>query len=161
MSDWMRIGTDVGIGAGVGALDQIVQNKDDDRALARSLETPADKLDLMSQYGTYFNYGVPVLAIAANVMGWLPRGYEDRIMVSASQLAGRRITWRYTKEKKQPGYPNYVPYMAAGGGYHRNPALEQARQAQLAAAREAARRAGGIAQSETEIPVVSGDEILA
>lgn len=161
MADWVRVGTNVGIGAGVGALDQIVQNKDDDRALARSLETPPDKLDLMSQYGTYFNYGVPVLAIAATVMGWLPRGYEDRIMVSASQLAGRRITWRYTKEKKQVGYPNYyVPYMAAGGGYHRNAALEQARQAQLAAARAAAAR-GGFPQSETEIPVVSGDEILA
>lgn len=159
-ADWMRIGTNVAMGGAVGAIDQIVQNKDDERAAARFAQTPPDKLDLMSQYGTYLNYGLPLVAILADVMGWMPKGYEDRIMVSASQLAGRRITWRYTKEKKMPGYPNYVAYLPAGGGYNRNAALEQQRAAQLAAARAAAAR-GGLPQSETEIPVVSGDEILA
>lgn len=161
MADWMKLATNVGFGAAVGAVDQIVQNKDDDRAAERFAQVPADKLDLMSQYGTYFNYGVPVLAILADVMGWLPRNWEEKILVSASQLAGRRITWRYTKESKMQGYPNYVPATPYMPQYRpANAALEQQRQAQLMAARAAAGR-GSFPQSETEIPVVVGEELLS
>ena len=153
-ADWTKLATNVGFGAAVGAVDQIVQNKDDDRAAERMAQVPADKLDLMSQYGTYFNYGVPLLAILADVMGWLPQNWEEKILVSSSQLAGRKLTWRYTKESKMPGYPNYVPYMAASASqYH--PALEQQRAAQLMAARAAR------GQSEPGIQVVPGNEILA
>lgn len=163
MSDWMKIGTSVGLGAAVGAVDQYVQSKDTDRAVARSKEPGGAKLDLMSQYGTYLNYGVPLLAIVADVMGWLPKNWEEKILVSSGQLAGRHLAFRYTEEKYQVGYPNYVAaraYMPAGGGYSHNPALEQQRLAQLMAARAAAGR-GGFPQSETEIPVVVGEELLS
>jgi hypothetical protein len=165
MADWMKLGVNVGFGAAVGAVDQYVQSKDTDRAMARSKETGGAKLDLMSQYGTYLNYGVPLLAIVADVMGWLPKNWEEKILVSSGQLAGRHLAFRYTEEKYHKGFPNYDEaattavrtYMPAGGGYSRNAALEQQRQAQL----EAARRRGANPQSETEIPIVRGDEILA
>ena len=153
-ADWMKLATNVGFGAAVGAVDQYVQTKDNDRAMERSKAT--DELDLMSQYGTYLNYGVPILAILADVMGWLPQNWEEKVLVASGQLAGRRLAFRYTEEKYQAGYPNYTAaraYMPAGGGYH--PALEQQRAAQLMAARAAR------GQSEPGIPVVSGNEILA
>jgi hypothetical protein len=163
MADWMKLGVNVGFGAAVGAVDQYVQSKDTDRALARSKETGGAKLDLMSQYGTYLNYGVPLVAILADVMGWLPKNWEEKILVASGQLAGRHLAFRYTEEKYQTGYPNFSAvraYMPAGGGYSRNAALEQQRQAQLAAARAAAGR-GGFPQSETEIPVVVGENLLS
>jgi hypothetical protein len=159
MVDWTKIATNVGFGAAVGAVDQIVQNKDDDRAAARA--TGGDELDLMSQYSTYLNYGVPLVAIIAGAMNWLPRGWDERILVSASQLAGRKLAWRYTKESKTPGYPNYTPVPATATQYRpANAALEQQRAAQLMAARAAAGM-GGLPQTEPTIPVVTGSDILA
>ena len=161
-ADWMKLATNVGFGAAVGAVDQYVQSKDDDRAAARAAQLPAaDELDLLSQYGTYLNYGVPILAILADVMGWLPQNWEEKVLVASGQLAGRRLAFRYTEEKYQAGYPNYTAaraYMPAGGGYH--PALEQQRMAQLMAARAAASR-GGFPQTEPTVSVVTGDELLA
>lgn len=163
-ADWMKMGTGVGIGALVGAVDQYVQTMDNNRAAKK---TATDKLDVMSQYGTYLNYGVPILAIVADVMGFLPKNWEEKVLISAGQLAGRRLAFRYTEEKYLAGYPNYnatasrtAAYMPAGGGYNRNAALEQQRAAQFAAARAAAAR-GSVAQADLQIPVVSGDEILA
>jgi len=162
MVDWMKMATNVGFGAAVGAVDQYVQTKDNDRAMERSKAT--DELDLMSQYGTYLNYGVPILAILADVMGWLPKNWEEKILVASGQLAGRRLAFRYTEEKYQAGYPNYTAaraYMPSVPQYRpANAALEQQRAAQLMAARAAAGM-GGLPQTEPTIPVVTGSDILA
>ena len=159
--NWTKLLEDLGCGAVVGAADQAAQRKDDDRAYEKSLSS--DKLDLASQYGTWLNYGVPVVGVLAYAMGWLPKGdWETRILTSMGQLAGRKLTWRYTEEKYSVGYPNYVvgtnPYMANANPYANANAAAMV-EAQRRAALEQAR--GRVSQTEPTIPVVPGNEILA
>jgi hypothetical protein len=45
-----------------------------------------------SRFGTYFNYGVPILAILGTAMGWLKGDWATRITTAGSQLAGREAT---------------------------------------------------------------------
>lgn len=166
-TEWMKVGMDVVTGAGVGAIDQVVQNLDDKRADEKSklLPTP-ETLELMSQYGTYLNFGVPLLTIVATAMGWVRGEWATRLATSASQLAGRKIVHKFTKEKELPGYPSYVATYsrAPTAEWKRAGELEARRAQELAAARaREAHRGGGAAPqiSEWEIPVISGGVILA
>ena len=121
--DWVKVGTDVGVGGVAGVGDQLIQNEDDKRAAA----APGGKLAIMKQYGTYYNYGVPLLAVVATAMGWVSGAWATRAVVAGSQLAGRKATKQITK-KATP-----VPY----GSWQRDAAAKAA-----AAARA---RAGGSA----------------
>lgn len=91
MVEWVKVGTDVVTGGAIGAVDQLVQNADDKRI--------AEKPDLgmMAQYGTYLNYGVPILAILGTAMGWLRGDWATRVVTAGAQLAGRKVTHRFTK----------------------------------------------------------------
>ena len=90
---WVKVGTDVAVGGGVGAVDQLLQNQDEKRAAA----APEGKLAIMKQYGTYFNYGVPILSILGVAFGFLKGDWGTRAVVAGSQLAGRKITKQVTK----------------------------------------------------------------
>jgi len=94
MSDWVKIGTDVAVGGAVGAVDQLIQNEDDKRAAA----APNGKLSIVKQYGTYYNYGVPILSILGVAFGFLKGDWATRAVVAGSQLAGRKITSQVTKK---------------------------------------------------------------
>lgn len=120
--NWVKVGTDVVVGGVAGVGDQLIQNEDDKRAAA----APGEKLAIMKQYGTYYNYGVPILAVVATAMGWVSGDWATRAVVAGSQLAGRKATKQITK--KAP-----VPY----GSWQRDAAAKAA-----AAARA---RAGGSA----------------
>lgn len=122
MVEWVKVGTDVVVGGGAGAVDQLVQNADDKRIAAKP------DLGMMSQYGTYLNYGVPILAILGTAFGFLRGDWATRGVLVGSQLAGRKVTQKITK--KAP---------AAWTGWSRQ---EAQRRAQEAAARA---RAGGAA----------------
>lgn len=86
-TDWVKVGTDVAVGGIVGAADQFVQNADDKRGA----------VGMMSRYGTYLNYGVPILGILGTAMGWLRGEWATRVVLSGSQLAGRKVVHRFTK----------------------------------------------------------------
>ncbi len=86
-TNWVKVGTDVVVGGAVGAADQFVQNADDKRGA----------VGIMARYGTYLNYGVPILGILGAAMGWLKGDWATRAVLSGSQLAGRKLTHRFTK----------------------------------------------------------------
>jgi hypothetical protein len=94
MTDWVKVGTDVVVGGGVGAVDQLLQNQDEKREAA----APNGKLAIMKQYGTYFNYGVPLLSILGVAFGFLRGDWATRAVVAGSQLAGRKVTKQVTKK---------------------------------------------------------------
>lgn len=118
--EWVKVGTNVVVGGGVGAVDQLVQNADDKRI--------AEKPDLgiMSQYGTYFNYGVPILTILGTAFGLLTGDWATRAVTAGSQLAGRKVTKQVTKKA--------VPWT----GWSRERQLEAARKAAEAKAKRGA-----------------------
>lgn len=119
--EWMRVVADVGVGGAVGTIDQLVQNEDDKRKLAKP------DLGLMGQYGTYFNYGVPIVAIGLAAFGVLKDHWATRAITAGAQLAGRKVTLQVTKKAA-------VPWT----GWKRNAALEAQRRAEAAA-----KQAGG------------------
>jgi len=94
MADWVKIGTNVVVGGGLGAIDQAVQNQDEKREAEAG-----EKLPVMKQYGTYFNYGLPIAAIFATAFGALRGEWATRLLVAGSMLAGRKGTWQLTKRK--------------------------------------------------------------
>jgi hypothetical protein len=129
--DWMKTGEDLGVGAVVGALDQWVQNKDDDRAKTKFTESPPGSLSMQSQYGTYLNFGLPILDVVAVAMGWLKGDWASRMTTISGQLVGRKIVHKFTNEKKLKGYPgsdNSVGYSPSNAGYERARAEERRRQ---------------------------------
>lgn len=86
MTQWTKIGTDVVVGGGIGAVDQLVQNADDKRTAG-----------MMSQYGTYYNYGIPILSILGVAMGWLRGEWATRLVTAGAQLAGRKVVKQVVK----------------------------------------------------------------
>jgi len=131
MADWMSIGGDVVVGGVAGALDQVIQKKDDERA---ATEAAAGKtLTAMKRYGTYYNYGVPILAIVLAATGILKGSWASRLITAGSVLAGRKIVWQ-VQTPKPTGYPLW---QARGGPTAAQIAAQQAAR-QAAAARATA-----------------------
>lgn len=97
MADWMKVGTDVAIGGGAGVIDQLLQNQDEKREAEKGA-----KLGVMTQFGTYYNYGLPILAILANALGFFRGAWAERTILVGSQLAGRKVAWQFTKRKSVP-----------------------------------------------------------
>jgi len=91
--EWVKVGTSVAIGGAAGAVDQLVQNQDEKREAAKG-----EKLGIMTQYGTYYNYGIPILAILGTAFGFLKGDMATRLVTAGSQLAGRKITHQVTKK---------------------------------------------------------------
>jgi len=99
MANWTKVGTDLGIGAVAGVVDQLAQNSDEKRAMAmRAAGTLAadKKMPLMKQYGTYINYGVPLLAVVAVATNMVRGEMETRLVTIGGQLAGRKATHQFT-----------------------------------------------------------------
>jgi len=148
MAEWVKAVTDVGVGGGAGVVDQLLQNQDEKREAEAT--TAGKKFGIMSQYGTYYNYGVPILAIFATALGFLKGDWATRAVVAGSQLAGRKVTKQVTKPK-------------ATAWTRWSPSREQeaARQRQLAEARarEARAQLGGPV-SPVNIPIVVDEAVL-
>lgn len=128
MAAWSKLGTDVVVGGVIGAADQLIENQDEKRGLeARAAGTlaPDKKLPIMGRISTYYNYGVPLLALVASLMGWVRDDMETRFVTAGAQLAGRKVTHTMTTG------PNSVTPSAAYSAWQR----------QASAAREAAARA--------------------
>ncbi len=99
MADWMKVGTDVLVGAAAGAIDQLVQNMDEKKALEMRVQGKLDadkKMPVSKQIGTYVNYGLPILAIVGVATNFLRGDWATRAVVAGSQMAGRKITHQMT-----------------------------------------------------------------
>lgn len=144
MINWVKVGTDVAVGGGAGVVDQLVENWDMNREAERGT-----KIGLMSQGGTYYNYGVPLLAVVATATGFLKNEWAGRLLTAGSVLAGRKATWQFTKRGEE-AVPRSNPWS-------RDHAAEQKR---LAAQEAARRKALAQLDSGVNIPVVSGQTVL-
>lgn len=142
MVRWIKVGTDVAVGGAVGVVDQLVQKKDEERM--------AEKPDMgmISQYSTYYNYGVPILAILGVAFNMLKGDWATRAVVAGSQLAGRKVTKKITEKGS-------VPYT----NWSRQNQLEAARQRALVGARGARTQLNTGIPGQT-IPVVAGETML-
>lgn len=117
MTNWTKVGIDVGVGAGAGAVDQLIQNSDEKRGknLATTDPTQLDangKLPIMKQYGTYYNYGVPVLAVLGVAFNMIRGDWATRALTIGGQLAGRKVTHQLTT-KATSDTPSYGSWRAA------------------------------------------------
>jgi len=109
MAQWVKIGTDAVVGGGVGAVDQLVQNADDKRLAAGDV-------GLMSRYGTYYNYGVPILAVLGVAFGFLRGDWATRAVIAGAQLAGRKVTKQVTAAEGGPAWYRRTPTTSNPGG---------------------------------------------
>ena len=118
-TDWVKVGTDVGIGGAVGVVDQLVQNADTKRILEYTPTADKPELGIMRQFGTYYNYGVPILAVLATAMGWVRGDWATRAVVAGSQLAGRKVTKQVTKKAMtEAGAVPYGRWQRDAGAQH-------------------------------------------
>lgn len=101
MPNWVKVGTDVGVGAVAGVADQIVQDQDDKRIAEAA--AAGKKLGMFSQYGTYLNYGVPLAVVLATAFGY-PRGgdMQTRLLTASGELAGRKATMQVIEYTRKP-----------------------------------------------------------
>lgn len=86
--EWVKVGTDVVIGGGAGVVDQLVSDYDKRRAE----ELQVDRLAMLKQFGTYYNFGVPILSILGVAFGVLKGDMATRLVSVGSVLAGRKGT---------------------------------------------------------------------
>lgn len=141
MAEWVKIGADVLVGGGLGAVDQLIQNQDEKREAEKGA-----KLPVLQRYGTYFNYGLPILAIIATALGHLKGDWATRLVTAGSMLAGRKATYQVAKKP------------AAWTPWTRSSQLEAQRRAALEAARVSAKTEGPVPQILTPtgtIPIIS------
>jgi len=121
--DWVRLGTGAAVGGAAGAVDQVVQNRDDkeeDRRHKLAATDPAflkaaDKLPMTARFGTYYNYGVPLATVGAVAVGLLKGDTALMALTAGGQLAGRQITHSVTV-KARPIVAGYSVWQRQGGG---------------------------------------------
>lgn len=161
MAEWIKVGTDLVVGGVAGGVDQWVQNYDEKRGLdARALPSTDPgylasdkKLPVMKQFGTYYNYGIPILGVIAVGMNWLKGDWATRALTIGGQLAGRKLTHQFTT-----GAGSNVP-SAAYTAWQRQRAMgnEALRHQQAAMAAAEARNA---AANKAAYEVVNPQEIM-
>ncbi len=99
MVEWTKIGTDVMVGGVAGVVDQVAQNQDnkreDDQHKAGTLKA-TEKLPIMKRFGTYVNYGVPLLSLFGIGLGYLKGEMATRLATISGQLAAREVTHTMT-----------------------------------------------------------------
>ncbi len=127
--EWVTVGMDVGVGGIAGVGDQFIQNQDDNREAAAGA-----KLPILKRYGTYYNYGVPLLAIFGTAFGFLKGDMATRLVTAGAQLAGRKVTHQMTHKAVASAVTSWSQW-------RRDPAAEA--RARAAAEEEARRVAPG------------------
>ncbi len=92
MFDIKKQGTDLLTGAVAGVVDQVVANYDADKDAASP--TP---IGFGKKISTYYNYGVPIVAVVGTGMNWFRGDMATRLTTIGGQLAARKITQQVTK----------------------------------------------------------------
>lgn len=107
MPEWTKVGCDVIVGAPAGVVDQLIQNQDEKRR--RDAEAAGTPFNLWKQFGTYYNYGIPILAIVGVAMNFLRGDWGSRLVTAGSQLAGRKVIHTMTKATQATPWHRYEP----------------------------------------------------
>ncbi len=129
MTNWTKVGLDLGVGGVAGVVDQLAQNSDEKRALAERVAgtlAANKKMPLMKQYGTYINYGVPLLAVVGVAMDMVKGDMATRLVTAGGQLAGRKATHQFTtgatSATPSAAYTQWARQAAAAAAAARGPA---------------------------------------
>ncbi len=120
VTDWVKMGTGIVAGGAAGAVDQVVQNRDDKEEDRRHKLVATDpaflaataKLPMTARFGTYYNYGVPLVAVGAVAMGALKDDMALMALTAGGQLAGRQLTHSMTVKAR----PIVAGYRVIGHG---------------------------------------------
>jgi len=96
--NWIRIGTDVGVGGGAGALGQFIVDKD-------AARDPPPKW--YEEYGTYYNYGFPLVSILLAAFGIIRGDWETRLVTAGATLAGGKA-YKQIKAAAPAPYPRWT-----------------------------------------------------
>ena len=121
-TDWVKVGTQAGIGAAVGVADQLVQNQDNKRTVA--IEATGQKMPMLKQYGTYLNYGGALVAAGLVGFGAVKGELAASLVTAGFQLAGRKATHQLTNKTTLGSRPRSSAY-----GWERLAAQEAAQKA--------------------------------
>ena len=134
-ANWNRVAKDMGTGLVAGGVDSYLQEQTDKQNMEFNAK-PANagkQLSIMKQYSTYYNYGLPIVAVVAEAMGWLRDPvWQIRAMTAAGGLVGRKAGSQlvaYVEKTK-----DVTPWRAYGGEAALA-AAEAARAAQAAGGR--------------------------
>lgn len=92
--NWVKVGTNVAVGGGAGALGQFIADKDAER------ETPPKWYE---EYSTYYNYGFPIISILLAAFGVIKGDWETRLVTAGATLAGGK-GYRQIKAAAPAGY---------------------------------------------------------
>jgi hypothetical protein len=92
--NWTDAGISLVSGGAAGAVDQMIQNRD--AKYERTQAAAGAPISLWSEYGTWFNYGVPVLSLVGIGTGYLKGNWATRLATIGGELAGRKITYKAT-----------------------------------------------------------------
>jgi hypothetical protein len=107
MPEWTKAAVDVAVGAPAGVFDQLIQNQDEKRR--REDEAAGTPFSIWKHFGTYYNYGVPALAIVGVAMNFLKGDMARRALTAGFQLAGRKVTYQMTKATQAAPWNRYNP----------------------------------------------------
>ena len=116
--EWTKVGTDVVVGGLGGSVSKLAEDWDADRAAKKGAA-----LGMFEQFGTYVDYGVPLLGLLGAFAGFLKGDWETRVLTMGGTLAGRRVTGQIKKATAPAGW------VKAGGGDARAAAAAAARRA--------------------------------
>lgn len=116
--NWVKVGTDVAVGGGAGALGEYVSEKD------KAGE------DWYKQPSTYYKYGFPLVAILLAAFGIIRGEWETRLITAGATVGGG-------KAYKQ------IKAASAPAGYHGWSKADELRRQREEARRRQAERGGG------------------
>lgn len=126
--NWVKVGTNVAVGGAAGAVGEFIRDKDAER-------DPKPKW--YEEYGTYYNYGIPIAAILLAAFGMIRGDWETRLITAGATLAGSK------------GYKQIKAAGAPAGYKRRWTRDDELRRQREEAARRARERGGGGGPRET------------
>jgi len=121
--NWVKVGTNVAVGGGAGALGEFISEKDD----------PAKAW--YKQPSIYYKYGFPIVAILLAAFGLIRGDWETRLITAGATVGGGKA---YTQIKAA----------SAPAGYHGWTKADEIRRQRDEARRRAAAGGGGGASRE-------------
>lgn len=149
--NWTVIAEGAGVGAVAGILDRVIETQDIKRKadfIAKHPPAPGEiqkTLSIMGQFGTWYNYVLPILTMGlAGVLNY-PKSPEMQasLATAAGQLASRRVTEQVIEYSERTGAEYSGPRgWHAYGGEAAVEAARAARAAEAAAGRVQTRLAG-------------------
>ncbi len=133
--NWVKVGTNVGVGVVAGAVKEFIADKDAERP---------QPLKWYQEYGTYYNYGFPLASILLATFGVIRGDWETRLVTAGATLAGSK-GYRQIKAAAVAPYQRWTPQGEAS-----RRGAEVARQRAIAEARQRATESAAPIQIEEE-----------